>query len=115
MAILYILKGKEPVPTTDLIAWAEWMERHERLVKADMTVDENGSVIVSTVFLGCDYNVTGKEPPILFETLIFGGKLDGRMWRYPTWELAEKNHENVWKMVQANSLQTKEKDGAKNH
>lgn len=34
-----------------------------------------------------------KGPPILFETMIFGGKHDQDMWRYRTWAETEEGHE----------------------
>ena len=53
-----------------------------------------GDAKVSTVFLGLDHSHTG-PPPILFETLIFGGQHDGLMWRYCTRKSAEKGHAKV--------------------
>lgn len=47
---------------------------------------------VSTVFLSLDHN-WGDGPPILFETMIFGGEHDGYQERYRTWEEAEEGHE----------------------
>lgn len=49
-------------------------------------------VQVSTVFLGLDHGY-GEGPPILFETLVFGGPLDQSGDRYCTWEEAEAGHE----------------------
>lgn len=34
-------------------------------------VEDNGAA-VSTIFLGLDHNYTGKGPPVLWETMIFG-------------------------------------------
>lgn len=48
-------------------------------------------ILVSTVFLGLDHN-WGRGPPLLFETLIFGGPLHDEMWRYPTWDAAVAGH-----------------------
>jgi hypothetical protein len=49
-----------------------------------------GEVRVSTVFLGIDHAWEG--PPLLFETMVFGGPLDEEMERYSTWEEAERGH-----------------------
>lgn len=46
---------------------------------------------MSTVFLGLDHNFSGGEP-ILFETMIFGGPLDGEQRRYHTYDQAERGH-----------------------
>ncbi len=50
-----------------------------------------GETDISTVFLSIDHQF-GDGPPILFETLVFGGDLDGEMDRYSTWEAAERGH-----------------------
>ena len=47
---------------------------------------------VSTVFLGIDHSFDSDSEPILFETLVFGGDLDGEMQRYSTWKEAVKGH-----------------------
>ncbi len=41
---------------------------------------------VSTVFLSINYNFLGGDYPILFETMIFGGKYDRSCHRYPGWK-----------------------------
>jgi len=55
---------------------------------------------VSTVFLGIDhghdFGQSGYKP-LLFETMVFGGPLDGQIQRYATWTGAEAGHA---KMVQ---------------
>lgn len=51
--------------------------------------------IVSTVFLGIDHQHVPGLPPILFETMVFGGPYDGYMRRYYTWEQAEISHREI--------------------
>ena len=53
---------------------------------------------VSTVFLGIDYGF-GAGEPVLFETMIFGGKHDGFQNRYLTWKEAEKGHKKAMELV----------------
>ncbi len=84
----YILEGTEVVEVKDLMEWAKWLESADRHVAKD----ESHGVEVSTVFLGLDYNF-GSGPPLLFETMVFGGKLDGEVNRYSTWQEAETGHE----------------------
>jgi len=86
MSAHYILDGHQVVKT-DLMTWAKWFEKHERHV-ADETI--NG-VRVSTVFLGVDHQF-GAGPPLLFETMVFGGALDQEQERCSTWEEAEHMH-----------------------
>lgn len=83
----YILVGRTPV-AVDLMTWGKWFEKNDRRVDATRI---NSKCSVSTVFLGLDHNHRGGEP-ILFETMIFGGPLDGEQWRYHTWEQAERGH-----------------------
>lgn len=58
-----------------------------------------GDISISTVFLGMDHDYTGHGPPLLFETMTFGGGgLEG-MWRCSTWEQAEQMHLDAIKVV----------------
>lgn len=88
MVRFYILDGHEPVPTDDVLVWGGWWEKADRFVKQ---TDVSEGVTVSTVFLGLDHN-WGDGPPLLFETMIFGGPLSDSEWRYSTWAQAEKGH-----------------------
>jgi len=61
-----------------------------------------GDVVISTVFLGLDHRMDcmdGAGPPIVFETMVFGGKLDHSEGRYSTWDDAVEGHENWVKLV----------------
>ncbi len=84
----YILDGKN-VKSASLEEWAKWFETAERHV-AKTTINDN--VNVSTVFLGLDHSF-GDGPPLLFETMIFGGKHDQYQERFETWEQAETGHQ----------------------
>lgn len=91
MSELYVLIDKKPVKVSDenLIEWAKKHEKDDRRVAETFL---NGKEIrVSTVFLGVDHSF-GEGPPLLFETMIFGGPRDGYQDRYPTWGEAEKGH-----------------------
>lgn len=48
---------------------------------------------ISTVFLALDHSFGEDGPPILFETMVFGGELDQEQERYSTWAEAEQGHE----------------------
>ena len=50
-----------------------------------------GDSTVSTVFLWIDHNFSGGQP-VLFETMIFGGKYDGEQFRYQNYENAASGH-----------------------
>ena len=83
----YILLGRLPV-AVDLMTWARSFEHSNRQIGDDQI----GHVRVSTVFLGLDHNWREIGDPILFETLIFGGPLDGDGKRYATYSEAERGH-----------------------
>ena len=86
---MYILNEKgEPVPCDDVREWGRFMaERPGRIVEHTMV----GTVKVSTVFLGLDHNFCG-GPPLLWETMIFGGVLDQEMDRYFSLDSAQLGH-----------------------
>jgi hypothetical protein len=48
---------------------------------------------VSTAFWGQDMALDG--PPVLFETMVFGGLCDGYQWRFGTWAEAAAFHVRV--------------------
>lgn len=83
----YILVDRIPV-AVDVLTWAKWFQTEDRVV-AQTEIDDRCHV--STVFLGLDYRF-GAGDPLLFETMIFGGPLNGEMWRYETWAQAEAGH-----------------------
>lgn len=92
----WILDGHTPVPEPDARAWAEFMQQARRHIGLDRIEQaECDPVDVSTVFLGLDHNWTCNGPPLLFETLVIGGPLDQEMYRYATWQEAERGHRIV--------------------
>lgn len=97
-AVMYILKGKVPVREPDLLRWAEWFEKADREGERVVGKFEHQGVTVSTVFLGCDHGF-GAGPPMLFETMIFGGQFDEALWRFATWDEAEAHHMATCKTV----------------
>jgi hypothetical protein len=98
---MYILDDRgEPVPTFDPLEWGRWFETAERHVAHDMDEGEGAAhVRVSTVFLGLDHNFWGNGPPILWETLVFGGPLDGEMDRYTSRADALRGHQAMCRRV----------------
>lgn len=70
----YILNEEgNPVPEPDLMKWDKWFQdnREARKVKRETIGDSE----VSTVFLGLDH-AFGGGLPVLWETMVFGGRLD---------------------------------------
>lgn len=63
-----------------------------------VALEKFGPVTVSTVFLGLDHSFGGKVP-LVFETMVFEGPLDGQMDRYSTWDQAETGHRKMVEKV----------------
>ena len=106
----HTLAGRTPVKVETLKAWVEEVARRDRIA-AETGVDpwrvdetEIGAVRISTVFLGLDHNYLGRGPPILFETTIFGGRLDHSRNRCATWGEAQAMHAEAVRLVRAGHL-----------
>jgi len=92
----FVLKGRKPKLEMDIVKWAKWYEKADRQVSRTKV---NDGAYVSTVFLGLDHQFSALGPPILFETMIFGGKHDEYQERYSTWEEAEAGHKKAVKLA----------------
>lgn len=93
----YILEGKDAVPFHgSLEAWCIAFEIMDRVVAKTAAANAE----VSTVFLGLDHN-WGSGPPLIFETMIFGGKFNEYQARYSTWAEAEEGHARVVEAIEA--------------
>lgn len=89
------------VGTADIDKWSNWMSAARRIVKQTLygsVVDQIAATftgdrqqMVSTVFVGLSY--TAEETPRLFETLVFGGELEGEQTMASTWEEAIRQHD----------------------
>lgn len=86
----YVLVGDEIRPAS-LLEWARFFEAGNRAIGKDY-LGPNREVFVSTVFLGLDHNFFGSGPPVLFETMIFGGPHDEFCDRYRTVAEAREGH-----------------------
>lgn len=88
--------ARTPVPA-DLMTWARSRARGATPQPGDgwarVAEDALGGVRVSTVFIGLDHRF-GPEPgpPLVFETMVFGGVLDQEWERYSTWDEAAAGH-----------------------
>ena len=84
----YILDGHRAVPEDDVIKWATWFKKGDRVVAKSRV----GGWEVSTVFLGLDHQF-GHGPPLLFETMVFPECEICE--RTATWEAAEAMHAKI--------------------
>lgn len=89
-----------PVEEIDLVVWAKWFESANRHLAKD---ELPGGIRVSTVFLGMDHN-WGEGPPLLWETMIFGGPNDSYQDRYSTREAALEGHKRALQLAQGGAL-----------
>ena len=100
----YILDGKEVKEVFTMEEWVVNFDRRNNKVAHDTIGDIGSTIDVLTVFLGIDHNfnvLRGKndDKPILFETMVFGGKHDQYQERYCTWDEAIAGHERIVKMA----------------
>ena len=94
MSKYYVLEGHEVKPVEELLEWARVFEDSNRVIARA----EVRGVTVSTVFLGIDHSF-GDGPPLLFETMVFGGEYDQLQERYSTYDEAVEGHGNVLRKV----------------
>ena len=91
----YVLNGNgDAVVEPDRFRWAEWLEGADRKIGNDYI----GEVHVSTVFLGIDH-AFGEGPPVLWETMIFGGPHNDYQERYTSREDAIAGHAKALRIV----------------
>jgi hypothetical protein len=111
----YLNSKNEPVP------WAEQFSTYKEYLdwwgsdatSRNLFIDIVGPATVSTVFLGLDHNILGMGPPVLFESMIFGGKYDGEMQRYTSYLDAKDGHEAMVKKLPSGLTRKQLEDGAK--
>lgn len=93
---LYILQPDHSVVACDdLMVWARTFETTFRNVNQSYI----GDVKISTVFLGVDHNYCADGPPLVFETMIFGGQYDQYQERCSTYLEACKQHDVAVRLV----------------
>ena len=93
---MYILKEQIPVRCENLIEWSKFMQEISNRIVQQSEFD---GIRISTVFLGLDHSF-GDGEPLLFETMIFGGKHDQYQERYSTWKDAIEGHKFACDLVQ---------------
>ena len=75
----------------------EWAERFATDGYRQVAYNVVGDVAVSTVWLGLDHGYGG--PPLIFETMIFGGPMDHECWRWPSEAAAIAGHDQALALV----------------
>jgi hypothetical protein len=65
----------------DIDAWTRWFEQADRSIARTVVTPQ---VTVLTTFSGIDSSEEAREAPLLFETRVFGGVLDGEEAHHAT-------------------------------
>lgn len=89
----------------------EWASKFEDMAYKRVGFTKVGDAEVSTVWLGLDHQF-GNGNPQIFETMVFGGNLDGEQRRYSTEEEALNGHEGMVAEVRNASSRTPDKPPA---
>jgi hypothetical protein len=82
----------------DPISFERWFELWHEDYKR-VAFDSVGDVEVSTVWLGLNHSFLPDSPPIIFETMVFGGPNDEDQERYSTEEEAIEGHRRWVQLV----------------
>lgn len=114
---LYILDAHgAPHQVRDLNEWAQWMTEHpeEQVVAQDHAEGPRQPPIrISTRFFGVDLRLLPEfqpGPPVLWETMVFGGALHLTQRRYTSRADALAGHQAICQQVNA-TLRDKEPQG----
>ena len=81
----------------DLMTWAREFQKGNRHIGLTIIMNrtlEPEGVRVSTVWLGLDHSF-GEGPPLIFETMVFGGEHDQYTERYSTEAQARQGHKRI--------------------
>lgn len=92
--MMYILEGTKVVPTDDMNAWGTMFSSPTRVVAKSSEMIDGERIEISTVFLGMDHNF-GDGPPLVFESMVFGGEHQGECRRCATWDEAVLLHREM--------------------
>ena len=85
MGLFFDWDGKE----IDRDRWVELLYQPRHVGETDL--GELGRV--STVWLGINFALAEDTPPVIFETMVFGGPMNEEIERYCTKEQAAAGHE----------------------
>jgi hypothetical protein len=101
MTLFYYLDKDDTIVPVDDFNNPEWLCFMKDIARRRLATDVvSDGIKVSTVFLGIDHGHGAPgNVPVLWETLVFGGPLDGEMRRYTSKEEALKGHEDMLRLV----------------
>lgn len=99
----FVIEPDHAVKRVPFELWRLQSPDERRVARTDV-----GAAEISTVFLGIDHRFGEEGPPLLFETMIFGGELDESQWRCSTWDEAVRQHEHVVELVRLRGVRPHE-------
>src|SRR5262249_44754509 len=89
MEVYFVLDDRGvPVPERDFAAWTRWFEQADRSVARTVVAAD---ITVLSTFSGVDEAT--RVTPLLFQTRVFGGVLDGEELRHSTRSEAVAAHD----------------------
>jgi hypothetical protein len=94
----YVINADKSVePMDDPVEWMNRYETDDRMVASEQV----GEALVVTQFRGIAHGHDGDGRPLVFETIVLKGLLDGHQWQWPTYKAAEEGHIRVVEAVRA--------------
>jgi hypothetical protein len=105
MTIKFHIIRDGAVVETDALTAGRWMEDNPRARQIgyhEIIDPADGAIVasVSTVLLGMSMDPPSPCSTLrLFETMVFGGRLDRQQWRYDTLDEAKQGHAFVLALV----------------
>lgn len=98
----WILDNDGNIVEATLNEWANWVESGKQRVAETIV----GEARISTVFLGLDHNFSSiPKEPVLWETMVFGGKFDQHQERCSgKLEDAKSMHNQVVALVERSDV-----------
>lgn len=96
----YILGSNNEVVPVPFDKWIEWEKKNpdRRIISRNRVFIGDEEILVSTVFLGLDHSRNG-GPPLVFETMVFGGINSDWQDRYTNYRDACEGHLKVLEAV----------------
>jgi hypothetical protein len=88
--------GRTPVPTDNILAWADCNDNYAQRQVAVNSKD-GGDLVVSTVFFGINEELIRGAQPSLFLCNVFRNSRQVAQRRYQTWDQAARGHREVCK------------------
>ncbi len=96
----YVLDGKTPRKCASIQEYHDFdVQNKNRIARSHIS-----NSTISTVFLMHDHNWNLEGPPILFETMVFGGEMDGYQERYASYDEAVEGHKRICEMAEGQEI-----------